>query len=47
MRNNGLGKTDLLIYHVDFKETLGRVMLQEPIFPKGHHLTGYHYSGEY
>jgi len=21
-------------------------MLQDPIFPKGHHLSGYHYSGE-
>lgn len=25
--------------------TLERLMLQDPIFPKGHHLTGYHYSG--
>lgn len=21
-------------------------MFQEPLFPKGHHLTGYHYSGQ-
>uniref|UniRef100_A0A096MCI5 Mitotic deacetylase associated SANT domain protein a n=1 Tax=Poecilia formosa TaxID=48698 RepID=A0A096MCI5_POEFO len=26
-------------------ETLERLMLQDPIFPKGHHLAGYHYSG--
>lgn len=25
--------------------TLERLMLQDPIFPKGHHLAGYHYSG--
>ncbi|XP_029281405.1 mitotic deacetylase associated SANT domain protein a isoform X2 [Cottoperca gobio] len=29
----------------DFLETLGRLMLQDPVFPKGHHLAGYHYSG--
>ncbi|KAG8011374.1 ELM2 and SANT domain-containing protein 1 [Nibea albiflora] len=29
----------------DFLETLGRLMLQDPAFPKGHHLAGYHYSG--
>lgn len=29
----------------DFLETLGRLMLQDPIFPKGHHLANYHYSG--
>ncbi|XP_061843357.2 mitotic deacetylase associated SANT domain protein a isoform X2 [Nerophis lumbriciformis] len=26
-------------------ETLRRLLLQKPIFPKGHHLAGYHYSG--
>ncbi|XP_022063088.2 mitotic deacetylase associated SANT domain protein a isoform X2 [Acanthochromis polyacanthus] len=29
----------------DFLETLERLMLQDPIYPKGHHLAGYHYSG--
>ncbi|XP_075939928.1 mitotic deacetylase associated SANT domain protein a isoform X4 [Anarhichas minor] len=29
----------------DFLETLGRLMLQDPVYPKGHHLAGYHYSG--
>ncbi|KAF3702958.1 Transcriptional-regulating factor 1 [Channa argus] len=29
----------------NFLETLERLMLQDPVFPKGHHLTGYHYSG--
>ncbi|XP_068432616.1 mitotic deacetylase associated SANT domain protein a isoform X2 [Clinocottus analis] len=29
----------------DFLETLGRLMLQDSLFPKGHHLAGYHYSG--
>ncbi|XP_023270839.1 ELM2 and SANT domain-containing protein 1-like isoform X1 [Seriola lalandi dorsalis] len=29
----------------DFLETLGRLMFQEPVFPRGHHLAGYHYSG--
>ncbi|XP_034756448.1 mitotic deacetylase associated SANT domain protein a isoform X1 [Etheostoma cragini] len=29
----------------DFLETLGRLMLQDPVFPNGHHLAGYHYSG--
>ncbi|XP_077408076.1 mitotic deacetylase associated SANT domain protein a isoform X2 [Vanacampus margaritifer] len=29
----------------DFIETLRRLLHQEPIFPKGHHLAGYHYSG--
>ncbi|XP_072219037.1 mitotic deacetylase associated SANT domain protein a isoform X2 [Leuresthes tenuis] len=29
----------------NFLETLERLMLQDPIFPKGHHLSGYHYSG--
>ncbi|XP_026174302.1 mitotic deacetylase associated SANT domain protein a [Mastacembelus armatus] len=29
----------------DFLETLGRLMLQDPVFPKGHQLAGYHYSG--
>ncbi|XP_028253525.1 mitotic deacetylase associated SANT domain protein a isoform X2 [Parambassis ranga] len=29
----------------NFLETLERLMLQEPIFPKDHHLAGYHYSG--
>uniref|UniRef100_A0A3P9DS31 Mitotic deacetylase associated SANT domain protein a n=1 Tax=Maylandia zebra TaxID=106582 RepID=A0A3P9DS31_9CICH len=29
----------------DFLETLGRLMHQDPIFPKGHQLIGYHYSG--
>ncbi|XP_044025918.1 mitotic deacetylase associated SANT domain protein a isoform X2 [Siniperca chuatsi] len=29
----------------DFLEMLGRLMLHDPVFPKGHHLTGYHYSG--
>ncbi|XP_045916940.1 mitotic deacetylase associated SANT domain protein a isoform X3 [Micropterus dolomieu] len=29
----------------DFLDMLGRLMLQDPVFPKGHHLTGYHYSG--
>ncbi|XP_059212600.1 mitotic deacetylase associated SANT domain protein a isoform X3 [Centropristis striata] len=29
----------------DFLETLGRLMLQDPVFPKGHLLAGYHYSG--
>ncbi|XP_035534724.1 mitotic deacetylase associated SANT domain protein a [Morone saxatilis] len=29
----------------DFLETLGRLMLQDTVFPKGHHLTRYHYSG--
>ncbi|XP_070705258.1 mitotic deacetylase associated SANT domain protein a isoform X2 [Pempheris klunzingeri] len=29
----------------DFLETLGRLMLQDPVFPKSHHLAGYHYSG--
>ncbi len=36
-----------VINHVDFKETLGRLMLQDPVFPAGHHLAGYHYSGKY
>ncbi|XP_012724561.2 mitotic deacetylase associated SANT domain protein a [Fundulus heteroclitus] len=26
-------------------ETLERLMLQDPVFPRGHHLAGYHYSG--
>ncbi|KAM6915674.1 mitotic deacetylase associated SANT domain protein a isoform 2-T2 [Xenentodon cancila] len=26
-------------------ETLERLMLKDPVFPKGHHLTDYHYSG--
>lgn len=30
----------------NIKETLERLMLQDPIFPKGHHLAGYHYSGK-
>lgn len=49
MRNNNLDENDLLTVfnHVDFKETLERLMLQDPIFPKGHHLKGYHYSGDY
>ncbi|XP_033991414.1 LOW QUALITY PROTEIN: mitotic deacetylase associated SANT domain protein a [Trematomus bernacchii] len=29
----------------DFIETLERLMLQDPVFPKDHLLTGYHYSG--
>ncbi|XP_068197914.1 mitotic deacetylase associated SANT domain protein a [Antennarius striatus] len=29
----------------DFLETLRRLILQDPVFPKGHHLAGYHYSG--
>lgn len=29
----------------DFLETLERLLLQDPIYPKGHHLAGYHYSG--
>uniref|UniRef100_UPI0037E82200 mitotic deacetylase associated SANT domain protein a n=1 Tax=Semicossyphus pulcher TaxID=241346 RepID=UPI0037E82200 len=29
----------------DILETLGRLMLQDPLFPRGHHLAGYHYSG--
>nr|XP_020497171.1 LOW QUALITY PROTEIN: ELM2 and SANT domain-containing protein 1-like [Labrus bergylta] len=29
----------------DFLETLGRLMLQAPVFSTGHHLAGYHYSG--
>ncbi|XP_041814876.1 mitotic deacetylase associated SANT domain protein a isoform X2 [Chelmon rostratus] len=29
----------------DFLVLLGRLMLQDPVFPKGHHLAGYHYSG--
>ncbi|KAK5852824.1 hypothetical protein PBY51_006663 [Eleginops maclovinus] len=29
----------------DFIETLERLMLQDPVFPKGHQLAGYHYSG--
>lgn len=29
----------------DFLETLGRLMLQDPVFPQNHHLAGYHYSG--
>uniref|UniRef100_A0A667XWJ5 Mitotic deacetylase associated SANT domain protein a n=1 Tax=Myripristis murdjan TaxID=586833 RepID=A0A667XWJ5_9TELE len=29
----------------DFLETLKRLMLEDPIFPKDHHLAGYHYSG--
>ncbi|XP_076612953.1 mitotic deacetylase associated SANT domain protein a isoform X1 [Chaetodon auriga] len=29
----------------DFLVMLGRLMLQDPVFPKGHHLAGYHYSG--
>ncbi|XP_053301237.1 mitotic deacetylase associated SANT domain protein a isoform X2 [Pleuronectes platessa] len=29
----------------DFLETLGRLMLQDPVFPRGHTLAGYHYSG--
>lgn len=31
----------------DFKETLGRLMLQDTVFPKGHALAAYHYSGEH
>nr|XP_019968643.1 PREDICTED: ELM2 and SANT domain-containing protein 1-like [Paralichthys olivaceus] len=31
----------------DFLETLERLMLQDPVFPRGHHLAGYHYSGKY
>ncbi|KAM7367774.1 hypothetical protein PAMP_014051 [Pampus punctatissimus] len=48
---SGGGTNQELVLHClhesggDFLETLGHVMLQEPIFPKGHHLTGYHYSG--
>lgn len=39
----------VVINHVGFflKETLGRLMFQDPVFPKGHHLAGYHYSGEH
>ncbi|XP_040016416.2 mitotic deacetylase associated SANT domain protein a isoform X1 [Gasterosteus aculeatus] len=29
----------------DFLETLERLMLQDPVFPKDHPLAGYHYSG--
>ncbi|XP_056284451.1 mitotic deacetylase associated SANT domain protein a isoform X2 [Pseudoliparis swirei] len=29
----------------DFLETLGRLMLQDPLFPHGHPLASYHYSG--
>ncbi|KAM8726651.1 mitotic deacetylase associated SANT domain protein a isoform 2-T2 [Acanthopagrus schlegelii] len=29
----------------DFLEMLGRLMLQDPIFPRGHQLANYHYSG--
>ncbi|KAK1888833.1 ELM2 and SANT domain containing protein 1 [Dissostichus eleginoides] len=29
----------------DFLETLERLMLQDPVFPKDHVLAGYHYSG--
>lgn len=29
----------------DFLETLGHLLLQDPVFPRGHHLAGYHYSG--
>ncbi|KAF3850009.1 hypothetical protein F7725_019728 [Dissostichus mawsoni] len=29
----------------DFLETLERLMLQDPVFPKDHLLAGYHYSG--
>lgn len=35
----------LLTVMPTFKETLGRLMHQDPIFPKGHQLIGYHYSG--
>ncbi|KAG7222706.1 hypothetical protein INR49_026315 [Caranx melampygus] len=29
----------------DFLVTLERLMLQDPVFPRDHHLAGYHYSG--
>ncbi|XP_071396794.1 mitotic deacetylase associated SANT domain protein a [Centroberyx affinis] len=29
----------------NFLETLNRLMLEDPVFPKGHHLAAYHYSG--
>lgn len=29
----------------DFLNTLERLMLQDPVFPRGHNLAGYHYSG--
>lgn len=27
------------------QDTLGRLMFQDMLFPEGHHLSGYHYSG--
>lgn len=30
---------------IPFKETLERLMLRDPLFPRGHRLAGYHYSG--
>lgn len=28
------------------QDTLGRLMFQDMHFPEGHHLSGYHYSGD-
>lgn len=30
---------------ISLQETLQRLMLRDPLFPRGHYLAGYHYSG--
>lgn len=30
---------------ISLKETLQRLMLRDPLFPRDHRLAGYHYSG--
>lgn len=46
MSNSDLVNEWFTLCDAGFKVTLERLMLQDPVFPRDHHLAGYHYSGQ-